>query len=194
MSAAQSQPVPSPYHRFVYSEVFQAVSQSGGKYKPSSGSQMLQASSSSPGKIGLGHLRENLCFRFDFQGISLGCDSKDAPCDFDVTTLRWDGVEDEVLETTAIQIPSCPDPSNCLLHHLSTFGPKFTNLTAIKITLASSGASKVWWADDFRIAWTDDDCSAATCRSQVPNTVVDRRQVRSLAAQTKRLLRWAVRG
>jgi len=194
VTAAEPQPIPAPYHRFIYSEGFRAVSQPGGKYKPSSGSQMLQMTSSSPSEIGLGPLRENPCFRFDFQGISLGCDLKDAPCDFDVTTLRWDGVEEAVVETSLFQIPSCADPSNCVLHHLSTFGSNFSNLTGIKITLATSGAPKTWWADDFKIDWTDDDCSVAACRSQVPNTVVERRQVRSLASQTKRLLRWTVRG
>jgi hypothetical protein len=188
------QPVPAPYHRFSFSDGFDIVSLSNAKYRPSSGSQMLQIDASSSGRISLGQLHDNPCFRFDFEGISLGCDSTQAPCLFDVSGSRWDGAQDALQHTAEFEIGACPEASNCKLRHLSLFGPSFTNLTSINITLSHPGDIKTWWADDLRIAWTDDDCSVAACRSQVPNNIMTRRAPGSIVGKAKSLLRWAVRG
>lgn len=186
-------PVPVPYHRFVF-DGFEVVSPPHVKYEPSSGSQMLQGDASFVAQIGLAQLRDNPCFRFDFEGIGLGCNSAHAPCLFEVSGLQWNGVEDVVQESTQFEVQACPEPSNCKLRHLSIFGAAYTNLTAVNITLGQPSETKTWWIDDLRIAWTDDDCAAAVCRSRIPNTVMTPHPRGSMAGKAKRLLRWAVRG
>jgi hypothetical protein len=154
-------------------------------------------SSSAAAQIGLAHLREESCFRFDFQGISLGCDSTDAPCVFRMTGLQWNGVEDIVQGTTTFEIAACPERTSCKLKHESldaAAAPSFANLTAVNITLAVRGEPRIWWADDIRIAWTNDDCAAGACRARVPNTITPPNLPGSFAGRAKRLLRWAVRG
>ncbi|KAL1837785.1 hypothetical protein VTJ49DRAFT_3395 [Mycothermus thermophilus] len=183
------------YHRFLFSEGFQVVSHNVAPREASSDSQMLEHYASLPAQIGLGHLREDPCFRFDFQGISLGCDSRDKPCTFEVSGLEWDGAEDVLRSQTTLEVAACPGPSRCALgHHAldAPVAPRFGNLTAINITLVAPDA-RVWWADDLRIAWTNDDCAAAACRAKVsgPGTP---RSFASLVGEAKQFLRWAVRG
>ncbi len=187
-----SKPVPVPYHRFSFSPGFNIVSLPHGKYRASSGSQMLQIDASTTGKIDLGQLRDNACFRFDFEGVSLGCDSANSPCSFRVSGLQWNGVEDVVQRSEVFDIDACPDPSNCKLKHLTILIPIYTNLTSVNISLLKESESKTWWIDDLQLAWTDDDCSVAACRSRVPNTASGASG--TIVGRAKTLLRWAVRG
>ena len=190
--------MPFPYHRFFFSTGFSVVPPPLGKYEPSSGTQMLEhnSSSSSVAQIGVAQLRGNPCFRFNFQGISLGCSSVDAPCVFDVTALQWNGVNEVAQGNTRFEIAACPDPSRCALSH-RTLDPaavgSFSNLTAINITLVKADNLQTWWADDLQIAWADDECAAAECRARVPNKIMTPLPG-SLASKAKRALRWAVRG
>jgi hypothetical protein len=157
----------------------------------------VQHNFSSAAKIGFAHLRDSSCFRFDFHGISLGCDSVDVPCIFHVTGLQWNGIEDAVQGDTTIEIAACPEPANCALSRqvLATeVIPLFVNLTAINITLAASSETQIWWADDLQVAWTDADCTIAACRTPVTDNVMVSRPHGSFAGKAKGLLRWAVRG
>jgi hypothetical protein len=196
-SGTPAQQISSPYHRFVFSEGLHVVSSRTAKYEPSSGSQMLQHASFSVAQIGLGQLRDNSCFRFDFQSIGLGCDSVDSPCIFHITGLQWNGVEDAVQGDTTIEMAACPEPKECALSHqvlVTEIASSLVNLTAINITLVAASDTQIWWADDLQVAWTDDDCAAAACRAQVPNNVMVPRPQGSFARKTKGFLRWAVRG
>jgi hypothetical protein len=196
-SGTQAQQMPSPYHRFVFSKGFHVVSSRTAKYEPSSGSQMLQHASSSAAQIGLAQLRDNACFRFDFQGISLGCDSVDAPCIFHITGLQWNGVEDAFQGDTTIEMAACPEPTKCALSHrilVPEVASSLVNLTAINITLVASSDTQIWWADDLQVAWTDNDCTAAACRARARNNVMTPRPLGLLAGKAPAFLRWTIRG
>lgn len=148
-------------------------------------------------QIGLAQLQDNPCFRFDFLGISLGCDSTDQPCVFDITGLQWNGVDNIVQSNRTLEVAACPDNSNCSLSHQlldSAAALTFSNLTAINITLTVGGQPRTWWGDDLQIAWTDNDCAAAACRSRVPNSIMFPHNFRGVGSEAKRFLRWATRG
>ncbi|KAK1753727.1 hypothetical protein QBC47DRAFT_47378 [Echria macrotheca] len=192
------QPVPFPYHRFFFSSGFTVVPPPSTRYQPSSGIQMTQYNTSvSPtAQIGLAQLQDNSCFRFNFLGISLGCDSTDQSCVFDITGLQWNGDDNVVQSNRTLEIAACPDGSNCTLSHQildSAAAMTFSNLTAINITLTVGGQPRNWWGDDLQIAWSDNSCAAATCRSRVPNTIMIPRKSAPVDARAKRLLGWAAR-
>ncbi|KAK3345878.1 hypothetical protein B0T25DRAFT_437467, partial [Lasiosphaeria hispida] len=164
------QPVPFPYHRFFFSGGFHVVPPPTSKYEPSSASQMVQYNTSSAAiaQIGLAQLRENPCFRFDLLGVGLGCNSTDLPCVFGITGLQWNGSEEVVQANRTFEIAACLDTANCTLSHQvldSAAASTFSNLTSINITLTVANQPQTWWADDLQVAWTDNDCNAATCRS-----------------------------
>ena len=168
------------------------------RFMPSSGTQLVQynASLGSTAQIGVAQLQSNPCFRFDFLGFSLGCNSTVDPCIFDITGLQWNGVTNVPQANTTFQVAPCAETSNCALSHQilnSAAALPFTNLTAINITLTVAGQPQTWWADDLQIAWTDSSCGAAACRAQVPNTIMIARRPLSLASRAKGLLRWAIR-
>ncbi|KAL2135247.1 hypothetical protein VTI74DRAFT_9232 [Chaetomium olivicolor] len=196
---AEPEPVPSPYHRFSFSKGFHLLSSEAAKYEPLSGSGMLEYTSSSSisAEIDLGELRGNPCFRFNFEGISLGCDSIELPCVFEVTGLQWNGVENVVQGTKTFELAACDEPTHCALSLLapdSATAPLFSNLTAINITLSQPSDTQTWWADDLRVSWTEDDCTSAACRAEVPDMAQVARPARSLSGRAKGFLRWAVRG
>ncbi|GAB1316959.1 hypothetical protein MFIFM68171_07169 [Madurella fahalii] len=197
-SGTQSRPVPSPYHHFVFSKGFRLVSPPTTKYQPASGSWMLKHSpSSSVAQIGLGQLRENQCFRFSFRSISLGCNSLDAPCVFRISGLRWNGIRDVVQGTATFKIAACRESSHCVLSRRvldSVDALPLTNLTAVNITLVTAGEPQTWWADDLHLAWTDNSCSASTCRAMVPSTNAVTQSRPSFTGRAKGLPRRAVRG
>ncbi|KAK3936845.1 hypothetical protein QBC46DRAFT_23392, partial [Diplogelasinospora grovesii] len=195
----QAQPVPFPYHRFFFSSGFHVVPSQASRYSPSSGNQLAfyNASAASDGQIGLGPLSENSCFRFDFLGISLGCNSIDQPCIFNVTGLYWDGTTEAIQASRTFEIAPCSEPANCTLRYDgldSAAAEQFTNLTAVNIALTVAGQPQSWWCDDFQIAWTDNACTAAACRSRVPNTatVPHHRSWSRAVRKAKGFLRWAV--
>jgi hypothetical protein len=186
---------PLLYRRFSFSENFEVVSQRVMRYQSSSGSQMLQHHASSPAQISLGPLRDNACFRFDFQGLSLGCDSSDQACTFEITGLDWDGEKDFVRSQTTFEVSACRTAAPCALEHRvldRSVARQFTNLTAINITLTTTDAQH-WWADDVQVAWTDNECAAAACRAKVPLRGVGW-SLKSMVTEAKEFLRWALRG
>jgi len=192
------QPVPFPYHRFFFSPDLRVVSSSSVKYKPISGGQLLQHNHShhSVAQLGLAWLRSNDCFRFNFRGISLGCDSVDAPCVFTVTALNWDGVDDAVQGATTLEIPACPAATDCELRRQildPITASTFTNLTAVNITLSSPAQAQAWWADDIQISWADTGCNAAACRAKVPDRTMTNNSPKSFPGKPRRYMRWGSR-
>ncbi|KAK3376101.1 hypothetical protein B0T24DRAFT_618001 [Lasiosphaeria ovina] len=153
-------------------------------------------SSSAIAQIGVGQFRENPCFRFDFLGLGLGCNSTDQPCVFNVTGLQWNGLDETVQATRSFEITPCPGRSNCTLSHQvldSAAALQFTNLTSINITLAVAGQPQTWWADDLQLSWTDNACTSASCRAKVPDTIMIPHKFGHLATRAKSFLRWAAR-
>ncbi|KAK4173276.1 hypothetical protein QBC36DRAFT_195015 [Triangularia setosa] len=198
-SSFPAMPVPFPYHRFFFSNGFSIVPPPRTKFKPSSGEQLIQHNSSvSPvAEFGLAQLRSNPCFHFSFLGVSLGCDSMSDPCVFNITGLRWNGTEDVVEARHTFEVAACSEKTDCSLSHQilgSAAELPFSNLTSLNISLTVAGKPETWWADDLQIAWANNDCTAAACRSRVPNTIMIPHQAQALTNRAKRLLRWAVRG
>ncbi|KAK3314195.1 hypothetical protein B0H66DRAFT_567954 [Apodospora peruviana] len=147
-------------------------------------------------QISLAQLRSNPCFRFDFIGVSLGCNSTDAPCDFNIAGIQWNGVSDVRQANKTMKIAACSDPANCTLGHQvldSAAALQFTNLTALNITLTVAGQPQTWWADDLQISWTDNGCAAASCRAQVPNNIMFTPKSSTLVGRARGFLRWAAR-
>ncbi|KAL2263948.1 hypothetical protein VTK26DRAFT_4135 [Humicola hyalothermophila] len=191
--------MPFRYHRFFFSSGFSVVPPLASKYQPSSGTQMLEHNFSfSPvAQVGVGQLRGNPCFRFNFQGISLGCDSTDAPCIFDIVALRWNGNKEVVHGRERLEVAACADSFICNLSHQTinaAVAASFSNLTAVNITLVTTGNTQTWWADDLQIAWTDNDCTVAECRSKIPNKIMASHSPKAPVGRAKRESRWAVRG
>ncbi|KAK4195439.1 hypothetical protein QBC40DRAFT_316070 [Triangularia verruculosa] len=191
-------PVPFPYHRFFFSNGFSVVAPPRTKFKPSSGEQLIQHNSSvSPvAEFGLAQLRSNPCFHFSFSGVSLGCGSTTDPCVFNITGLRWNGTDNVVEAQHTFEVAACSKDTDCSLSHQildSAAELPFSNLTSLNISLTVAGKPETWWADNLQIAWADNDCTAAACRSLVPNTIMIPHMSRTFSSRAKRLLRWAVR-
>nr|CDP29772.1 Putative protein of unknown function [Podospora anserina S mat+] len=198
-SSFPAMPLPFPYHRFFFSNGFSVVPPPRTKFKASSGQQLIQHNSSvSPvAEFGLAELRSNPCFHFSFLGVSLGCDSTSDPCVFNMTGLRWNGTDDVVEARHTFEVAACSKKTDCSLSHQildSAAALPFSNLTSLNISLSVAGKPETWWADDLQIAWADNDCTVAACRSRVPNTIMIPRISQPFASRAKRLLRWAVRG
>lgn len=197
-SSVPAQPVPFPHHRFFFSNGFDVVSSPAGPFQPASGSQLVHfnSSESSTAQIGLAQLRENSCFRFNFLGFGFGCLSANESCVFDVKGLQWNGVEETVQASRTIEITGCSGTSNCSLSHQvldSAAAVTFANLTSINITLTVAGQAQDWWGDDLQIAWTDNTCSTATCRSQEPNTIMRAKTPGFGHVKARRPFRWSAR-
>ena len=183
-----SRPIPATYHRFAFSDGFQ-LAPSRSRYAPSSGTRLLQYNSSYVAQIGLGLLRATPCFSFDFLGIGLGCNSVADPCVFTISGLQFNGETDDVVATKTLEFSACTQNSSCTLSHQllnSAAALPFRNLTSITIAVTVAGQPQgVWWTDDLQVAWTDNTCAAAACRSVVPNTTP--------VTRARGLLRWAAR-
>ena len=193
-----AQPVPFPHHRFFFSNGFDVVSSPAGAFEPASGSQMVHynTSESATAQIGLAQLRENSCFRFNFLGFGLGCVSSTETCVFEIAGLQWNGVDEVIQANRTIEITGCPSTGNCSLSHQvldSAAAVTFTNLTAINITLTVGGQPQDWWGDDLQIAWTDNSCDTASCRSLVPNNIMLAKNPRAGHLRARRPFRWSAR-
>lgn len=193
------QPVPRPYHRFLFSDDFRVVPPPQSRFVPSSGSQMVQydGASKNVAQIGLAQLRNNPCFRFDFLGVSLGCNSTVEPCVFNVKGIQWNGVHDVIQANKTFVVGACKNINSCVLRHQildSATALQFTNLTAVNITLTVAGKPVTWWADDFQVAWTENDCTTAACRALVPNTASTPQKPWGVSEEVKaKNLRWSIR-
>lgn len=195
-------PMFSPYHRFWFTDGFDVVPPPTGRYNPSSGNLLLQfvppsLSSSAvsdtrwdAGKISVGSKMSERCWRFNFHDVNLGCDSTGPDCVFNVTGARFDqdsGSEQQVISET-VHVQACPLLQDCDLARVSFGG--FDELTSILITLKVDGQAKTWWADDFRLGWSNNTCDAAVCRSKVRDSIRGRASPhRSRDAKQRRLIR-----
>jgi hypothetical protein len=197
-STVKPEPVPNPYHRFEFSPDFRVAPPPTAPYIPSSGALFSQFEpiQDLSARIDLDPLRDNSCFRFDFHGISLGCNSTDQPCLFEIVSIQWDGKTDVVQGTQTLTVEACPQQANCSLSAQTveaSAAASFTNLTAINITATSADEPVTFWADDLQLSWTNNTCGAATCRSKVPNTIMKQSSLSSTVSKTKGFLRWAGR-
>lgn len=193
-------PIPNGYHRFTFSDGFTALPVTASRFRPSSGNVMtLFTPSVTPsGLIGTGPLGDSPCFRFDFQGLSIGCGNGEA-CRIVVTGVQWNGTHNEDAGTRYWQVEACGDTrTGCRLQALkiSTEQSKstaFNNLTAIKIRAEMDSVAVSWAADNIMMSWTDNTCDAAQCRSMVRNSVMGWRRATSPLEKARRLMHSAAR-
>jgi hypothetical protein len=194
-------PIPNPYHRFAFSNGFAAMPPPKSPFKPSSGKLMTMFT---PGnnpmagfaQFGVGSLTENPCFRFDFQGISVGCIGQDLVCTVTVTGVQWNGTSNVDAGTKVWRISTCSQAQGCSLSEQiidSDAGVGFTDLTAVKITAEVDDNPTSFAADDVQIGWTDTSCEAAVCRSKVRNSIMGWKRPSSPIARVRRVLRSAGR-
>lgn len=197
-------PLFSPYHRFYFSQGFNVLPPPPAPYNPSSGNLMLQFTPGSllnqsdsdlpsdSATISVGPQTSSACFSFNLYGFSLGCDSRDAPCVFNFTGLRFDErsqQETEVAwETTVVE--ACPDEGGCKLVPVKLAG--FEKLTSFRVTLKVDNKFRMWWADDLALGWSDNQCEKAVCRSKVHDSVSKRDEVPGSRKATSRLLDFAL--
>ncbi|KAI0424101.1 hypothetical protein F5Y09DRAFT_336046 [Xylaria sp. FL1042] len=176
-------PIFTPYHRFYYSGGFAVLPPPTARFKPSSGNLMLQFTPSSisnttqPGippdtaDIGVGPQQFATCFSFNFTRVSLGCDSKEAPCSFTFTGSKYDQSKQAVVEVTSqtVTIPACPETTNCVLTPVTV--SSFNDITSVTIKAQVDEKPSIWWADDFVFGWFENTCESGICRSLVPNSI-----------------------
>lgn len=180
----QTRPMPlfSPYHRFTYSTGFYVIPPPEGPYRPSSGRLMLQIEPPAvrnstdteldPDAVEFGvepRVLLNPCFHVNMVSINLGCDSTGSPCQFTFLGLRYNATtrDNDVVANRTLQVAACPQQADCNLEPTAVTG--LMDLTAIIIKLSVAGRPARWYADDLSLAWTDNSCQAAQCRSQVPD-------------------------
>ncbi|KAI9745864.1 MAG: hypothetical protein M1818_000545 [Claussenomyces sp. TS43310] len=178
-STVTPMPIFSPYHHFYFSEGFMVVPPPTDPYLPSSGKLLLEffptvdqksTELSYTGSVGNGPTETLTCFNFNLLGVSLGCDSLDAECDWQFTGYRYDSKMKftEIITTLHISTPACVGISaaeTCVLIPVK-LNHTFENLTSISINVTVSGESKIWWMDDLRLSWNDDSCDAGLCRQK----------------------------
>lgn len=189
--------MPSPYHRFWFSGAFTIVPPTAAPFQPSSGKMMAMfapssTSSTEAAHVGFGPLTANPCFRFDFQGLRIGCEGTEERCKVMVTGIRHDGSGDVAAGSASLEVAPCSKADSCSLSTLfigGYGGTHFTNLTAINITAEVNGEARRFWTDDISMTWTNNSCDASLCRSKVRNSITDKRS--SLSSVLRRLLRFA---
>ena len=192
-------PVPNPYHRFWFSGDFSAATTAQGPFKPSSGSLMGTFAPGPLGdaaRVGVGMLVHNPCFRFDFQGLRVGCEGSEERCTVTLTGLRWNGTHEAATGSTSLDVRPCSHGEDCLLSSQiirSVEGILFTNLTSVSITANVDGEARRLWADDLQMAWTESSCDAAACRSKVRNSIMGRSPLSAALSGARRFLRFGAR-
>lgn len=178
----------SPYHRFWFSSGFGFLPPPTSKYQPSSPKLMLQwtpaalpngSVTDSIAEITVGPRKADSCMRFNFLGLSLGCNSTGPSCIFNITGARTpaDGVSPDVdIVSNLWNLTACLAPSNCSLVPIVANPGAFSDLTSIRIQLTTGNSTgATWWGDDLLLGWTDNSCAAGKCRSNVRNSVFGRR-------------------
>jgi hypothetical protein len=189
-------PLPKPYHRFWFSGDFVAAQDPREMpFKPSSGSLVgvfTPSSQADAARIGVGMLASTQCFQFDFQGLRAGCEGSEDRCTLTLTGSHWNGTHEEATGSTVLDVRPCSKGENCLLSsHIirSSEGVLFTNLTSVSVSAEVAGEPRRLWVDDLQMAWTDNSCDAALCRSQVRNAIKGRSRLSSVVSGARRLLR-----
>jgi collagen type III alpha len=150
-------------------------------YIPTSGSQLVQfvpsgamaqppVGSQDTAQIGLGDKTRDPCFRWNFYGFNIGCDSHPAEvfCEFIVSGYQYSslyGFEVRVVSQT-VWVPTCSGTNGCGLSYQTL--SNFDNLTSILVSTLVNGEPRVWWMDDMRMGWTNNSCEAAFDRQNAP--------------------------
>jgi len=168
-------------------------------FKPSSGSFIgvfTPSSQARVARVGVGMLATTQCFRFDFQGVRVGCEGSEERCTVTITGSRWNGTHEATTGSTSLDVRPCSNGEDCLLSSKiirSTEGVLFTNLTSVSIAAEINGEPRRLWADDVQMAWTANNCDAAVCRSQVRNSIMGRSRLSSVVSGARRFLRFGPR-
>lgn len=147
-------------------------------------------------RVSVGMLAANPCFRFDFQGLRVGCEGSDERCTVTITGGSWNGTHEAATGSTSLDMRPCSNGEDCLLSSQiirSVEGTLFTNLTSISISATVDGEARRLWADDLQMAWTDSSCDAAVCRSKVRNSIMGRSHLSSVVSSARRFLRLGAR-
>lgn len=130
-------------------------------------------------EITVGPRKADSCMRFNFLGLSLGCNSTGPSCIFNITGARTpaDGVSPDVdIVSNLWNLTACLAPSNCSLVPIVANPGAFSDLTSIRIQLTTGNSTgATWWGDDLLLGWTNNSCAAGKCRSNVRNSVFGRR-------------------
>lgn len=147
-------------------------------------------------RVGVGMLESNPCFRFDFQGLRVGCEGSGERCTVAITGGRWNGTNDAATGSTSLDVRPCSNGEDCLLSSQiirSAEGTLFANLTSVRITAEVDGEVRRLWVDDLQMAWTESSCNAAVCRSKVRNSIMGRSPLSSVITGARRFLRFGAR-
>lgn len=156
---------------FIFSNGFQQTANQSMKYVPSSTPGMLYYEQ--PGSDAIEHavvsVREK-CDRFSLRSWSLGCDSSDLPCEFEITGMRPTGKDEEdslvqsKVATQTFTIQPCDQEKGCKLSPIALDPLEFANLVSFTVKLSVGGdQSRAWWADDLSVTYS---CAeSAACRS-----------------------------
>ena len=147
-----SQRFANPDQGITFSSGFQlAVSSPSSLFVPSSLPAMLRFDQigNRAARIGM----EESCYRFNLVSWSLGCDSIDTPCRFNITGLRSSGSEDVVSGSKVIVIPQASKASGNKLQPTVFGTEEFSNLSSFTVLLEVDGSrSASWWSDDLSVA------------------------------------------
>ncbi|KAJ8063939.1 hypothetical protein OCU04_007787 [Sclerotinia nivalis] len=182
----QPEPLFNPYHQFLFSDGFTVVPPPKRlPFLPSSSPLLLEfipnfdfnssnketgpnaAEHGFSGQIGSGDEGFTGCFNFNLYGASLGCDSRDAACDFTFTGYSYDVASKKTSQVAqqVVNAPACPELSNCVLTSVD-LGSSFRDLTYFFMNVTVAGKPKLWWMDDLRLGWFDNSCITGVCRQK----------------------------
>ncbi|KAH6886456.1 hypothetical protein B0T10DRAFT_491236 [Thelonectria olida] len=205
--SAKPGPLFNPVEDIWFSEGFH-ISPSGQHpqpFLPSSGNQVVEfvppalsntafSGSGDVAEIGVGPHASSPCFRFDFFGASLGCETQgnEEWCEFEISAYRYNddlSGEESIAWSEVKQVLACPTffEGGYELTPIELEG--YNDLSSVLITVRVGLELRTWWGDDFRVGWTDNSCIASACRSDVPSTRVKRETVAS--ALRRGLYKWS---
>ncbi|KAH7122887.1 hypothetical protein EDB81DRAFT_731477 [Dactylonectria macrodidyma] len=195
-------PLFNPLEAIWFSEGFHIVPpslQPVQPYVPTSGGQVVEfvppslsnttsSGSSDVAEVGMGPHSPSPCFRFDFFGASLGCETQgnEEWCEFEISAYRYNDTsasEESIAWSEIKQVPACSTflEGGYQLTPIELEGYK--DLSSVLITLRVGLELRTWWADDFRVGWTDNSCVAEACRSDSPHILAKRETVESVLSR-----------
>lgn len=191
-------PLFNPLEAIWFSEGFHIAppsSQSVQPYIPSSGGQLVEfvppsltntttGGSGDVAEIGMGPHSPSPCFRFDFFGARVGCETEgnEEWCEFEISAYRYNDTsssEESIAWSEVKQVPACSTflEGGYELTPIELEGYK--DLSSVLITVRVGLELRSWWGDDFRVGWTDNSCVAEACRSNSPHLSAKRETVES---------------
>lgn len=176
-------PVFNPYRKFKFSNGFAVVPPPRVPYLPSSKPLLLEfiprftldqndrgIAPNSPdfgwsGDIGNADQGRSGCFSYNLYGASLGCDSQADDCIFSFTGFQADqgsGSSKQIVHEL-VTVPACPQVVDCALATV-TLNKEFKNMDVVRINVTVGGVPRLWWIDDVRLGWFDNNCATGLCR------------------------------